>query len=88
MHLNTIRKRIDVIDRTIVELIAERQSYMAEMGKYKRAHELPYYQPKREKEILKSKGELASARGVDAVLIKKIFLLIFKNSRRIQKELQ
>lgn len=85
MNLEQIRKRIDKIDAKLVALIAERQSYMADVGKYKRRNNLPYYQPEREKEIIKSKKGMAKKSGADQNLIKKIFILIFKNSRKIQK---
>jgi len=86
MTLDTIRKKLDTIDRRIVELVAERQSYMQAVGAYKRAHKLAIYQPKREKEILLSKKQMAKELKVDASLVTKIFTLIFKNSRKLQKE--
>ena len=86
MNLNQLRKKFDKIDSKLVALIAERQSYMADIVKYKRRNNLPYYQPKREKEIIKSKKRLARKLKVNPDLIKKIFILIFKNSREIQKK--
>jgi chorismate mutase len=86
MTLTTIRKKLDRIDTQIVTLLAKRQSHMREVGEYKRAMRLPYHQPQREKEILEVKGKLAKAVGVDKALIEKIFKLVFKNARELQRK--
>jgi len=86
MTLDAIRKKLDSIDRKIVHLVAERQSYMKVVRVYKKKNQMASYQPKREKEIMKSKEEMAKELEVDASLIKKIFTLIFKNSRKLQRE--
>ena len=82
MNLEQIRKRIDKIDAKLVALIAERQSYMADVGKYKRRNNLPYYQPEREKEIIKSKKGMAKKSGADQNLIKRS---LFSFSKILEK---
>ncbi len=48
------RRRIDEIDRQLVELLNERARCAIEIGRLKRAVGLPLYQPDREKEVLKT----------------------------------
>jgi chorismate mutase-like protein len=86
--LQQIRKQLDMIDANIVALIAKRISYLPDVMKYKKEHGLPLYQPKREKEIIASRGELAMGAGVDPDFTKKVFRLILKNSRDIQKGME
>lgn len=85
MTLSQIRKKLDSIDIKLVKLIAERQSFMVEVGKYKRENKIPYHQPEREKQILKLKKRLANELGINQNLIEKIFILFFEDAKRIQR---
>lgn len=86
MKLEKIRGKLDKIDAKFVRLLSERQAYMPLVGKYKKENNIPFHQPKREKEILEYKKEMAKELSVSSELVEKIFLLIFKNSKDIQKE--
>jgi chorismate mutase len=46
------RRRIDEIDRQLVELLNERSQCAMEIGHIKQQANLPLYQPEREKEVL------------------------------------
>lgn len=81
-----LRKKIDAIDTKIVKLIATRQAHVLRIGKYKKQHNLPVFQPKREKFILESKKALAKKFGINQKLIEKIFRIVLVNSRDIQKK--
>ena len=85
MNLNIIRKKLDKIDDKLIELLSKRQSYMPEVGKIKKANKMPFTQAKREKEILDAKKKKAKELNVDSQLVEKIFKLIFKNSKDIQR---
>lgn len=86
MNLNDIRKELDTIDTELLKLLAKRQSFMADVARYKRAHNMVIYQPEREAQILKAKKELAAQHGIDLEFIEKLFTLIFEHSRKIQEE--
>ena len=86
IKLEQIRKNIDVVDAKIISLIARRASYMPAVAKYKKENNLPIFQPERKEEIIKSRAGLAKKSRINPSLIKKIFLLILKNSREIQKK--
>ena len=86
MNLDQIRKNIDKIDKQIVQLISLRQSYMPRVAQYKKENSLPIFHSKREKKILESKKELAKKLKIKEELVEKIFKLIIKDSREIQKK--
>ena len=46
------RRRIDEIDRQLVELLNERSQCAMEIGHIKQQANMPLYQPEREKEVL------------------------------------
>lgn len=85
MKLETIRKKLDKIDNQIMKALSIRQSYMPAVAKYKKDNNLPLNQPKRENAILESKKEMAKNLNLNTEMVEKIFKLIFKNSKDIQK---
>ena len=52
MNLSDWRRRIDEIDKKLVELLNARSQCALEIGKLKQAAKIPLYQPDREKEVL------------------------------------
>ena len=54
MSLSDWRRRIDEIDRKLVELLNERSRCALEIGKLKQVENIPLYQPEREKEVLEN----------------------------------
>lgn len=79
------RKRIDEIDRRLVELLNERTSIAEEIGRVKRDAKLAIYEPKRENQVFDNitshnDGPL-TADGV-----KRIFERIIDEMRRVQKD--
>src|SRR5215471_1758317 len=52
MSLSDWRRRIDEIDRKLVELLNERSRCAIEIGKLKQVANIPLYQPERELEVL------------------------------------
>jgi chorismate mutase len=54
MDIADWRRRIDELDRRIVELISERAHAAQEIGKLKRSTSLPVYEPSRERVIFEN----------------------------------
>ncbi len=54
MDLETLRKKIDELDQRIVLLISERAAAAQEIGRLKRATDLPVYEPNRERVIFEN----------------------------------
>jgi chorismate mutase-like protein len=86
MDLNLIRKKLNEIDSKIIDLLSERQSYMPAVGKYKQKNGLAITQAKREKEILDSLTKSAKKNKINPELVRKIFKLIIKDAKVIQRK--
>jgi chorismate mutase-like protein len=54
MEITDWRKKIDELDRKLVELISERAQCAHEIGKLKRNSSMPIYEPDREKIIFQN----------------------------------
>lgn len=51
-HLDTLREQIDAIDEQLVELFNHRARHVLEIGRYKLAHHIAVYEPRREAAVL------------------------------------
>jgi monofunctional chorismate mutase len=71
MDLNSARLEIDKIDKDIVRLLEKRFNVVVEIGKYKKANNIPVYDGSREEAVLiKCKGYLENnsyARAIEEV---------------------
>jgi chorismate mutase len=74
-----------MIDEQVVALLAQRQSFMPEIGRQKGRNELPLDQPERERQVLQKLTALSAEKNLDPDLVLQIFKSIFKNSKDIQK---
>lgn len=54
MDIETLRRKIDELDRQIVALISERAAAAQEIGRLKRETSLPVYEPNRERVIFEN----------------------------------
>jgi chorismate mutase len=54
MDIETLRRKIDELDRQLVILISERAAAAQEIGRLKRATDLPVYEPNRERVIFEN----------------------------------
>lgn len=84
MELEIIRKKIDELDGQLMGLLAERQACSGDVARYKKAHNLPLYQPEREKQMLEAKLALAKKLELDPAMVEKIFAAIIEGSKKIQ----
>lgn len=82
--LSRIRRMIDRVDEKIVEAMAERIRLVRMVGGEKKRLGLPMVDEKREREIYEHVLEKASGKGLDPVLVEKVFSLLIDYSRRIQ----
>lgn len=84
MTIEEWRRRIDEIDRRLVELLNERAQCAIQIGHLKRAAGLPVYQPQREQEILvnaerDNRGPLANT------AIRRLFERILDEARSLER---
>lgn len=83
--LSTLRGEIDAIDRQIVGLFCQRMDVTRQVGEFKQASGVPVLDPERERQVLRSKGELAGDALRPAVI--KLFQTVMALSRRQQRDL-
>ncbi len=86
MNIRETRKRIDNIDRKIIDLISKRLHLLKYILRHKIDNNLPIQDKGREKEVLEDRIKRSSSLGINPKLIRSLFLSIFSESRRIQKE--
>ena len=85
MTLSDWRRRIDEIDRKLVELLNERSHCALEVGKLKQAQNLPLYQPDREREVLEN-AERANPGPLSDAAIRRLFERIIDEARSAERE--
>jgi chorismate mutase len=86
MGLGDLRKAIDAIDERLVALLNERAALAVEIGRWKRARNLPLYDPVREAEVLKRVGRQArrGAGPLDELAMARLFERIIDEARQLE----
>ncbi len=85
MNLEEWRRQIDAIDDQVLKLLNERVQIALQIGREKRARQLPIYAPEREAQIIERL--LISNEGpLDERAVRCIFESILGESRRLQEE--
>jgi chorismate mutase len=79
------RKKIDELDRRLVDLLNERARAAREIGRLKRATQMPIYEPDREKIIFDNVAGANAGPLADNDL-KQVYERIIDVMRKIQKE--
>jgi chorismate synthase len=80
-----IRSRIDFLDDMLMLILGQRQELVREIGAKKRARRLPIPDSARERQILEARLALAAETGLDPAFLRKLFGVIFTNSRAVQR---
>jgi chorismate mutase-like protein len=84
MSLSDWRRRIDELDRKLVELLNERSQCALEIGKLKQQANLPLYQPEREKEVLEN-AEKNNHGPLSNAAIRRLFERIIDEARAAER---
>jgi chorismate mutase len=84
MNLSDLRRRIDEIDRKLVELLNDRSRCALEIGKLKHAENVPLYQPERENEVLEN-AERANPGPLTDAAIRRLFERIIDEARSVER---
>jgi chorismate mutase-like protein len=85
MNLSDWRRRIDEIDKQLVELLNARSQCALEIGKLKQAAKIPLYQPDRENEVLANAESNNSGPLTDAA-IRRLFERIIDEARAAERD--
>ena len=85
MNMHDWRRRIDEIDKTLVELLNERSRCALEIGKLKQAENIPLYQPERENEVLEN-AERNNSGPLTAAAVRRLFERIIDEARAAEHD--
>ena len=85
--ISALRKQIDEIDNSLMELLAKRMRVCREIGHYKKEHNMTVLQTGRYNEILDKRGAQGSLCGMDPNFVKEIFEHIHEESVRQQMDI-
>ena len=85
MNLSDWRRRIDEIDKKLVELLNERSRCALEIGKLKQAASIPLYQPDRENEVL-ANAERSNPGPLTDAAIRRLFERIIDEARAAERD--
>jgi len=81
--MRVLRKQVDEIDKKIIVLLGKREGIVKKIGLEKKRKELGIRDRVREKEATKKRDLLAKKLKISYV--SKLFKIITKNSRKLQK---
>jgi len=78
--MESLREKIDSVDKQIIELLAQRMKFVEEIGKYKRDNKVTIFQLRRWERILSSRVKLGMNLGLSEQFVKKLLQLVHKES--------
>jgi chorismate mutase-like protein len=85
MNLSDLRRRIDEVDKRLVELLNERSRCALEIGKLKQAANIPLYQPDRENEVI-ANAERNNPGPLSDAAIRRLFERIIDEARAAERD--
>ena len=85
MNLADWRRRIDEIDKKLVELLNERSHCALEIGRLKQEAQIPLYQPERENEVL-ANAERNNAGPLTDAAVRRLFERIIDEARAAERD--
>ncbi len=84
-QLAECRRKIDVLDMRLLELLNERTRVVEEIGRIKQHLALPIYEPKREEQVFQNVTS-HNPGPLSAEAVKRVFERIIDEMRNIQKD--
>jgi chorismate mutase len=79
------RRKIDEIDRQLIELLNERSHCALEIGRLKRQQEITIYQPDRERQVLEN-AERANRGPLSDKAIRRLFERVLDEARSLERQ--
>ncbi len=85
--ITQLRKQIDELDNSLMDLLARRMRVCREIGQYKKEHNMTVLQSARYSEILEKRGVQGSLCGMAPEFVSKVFESIHEESVRQQMDI-
>jgi chorismate mutase len=85
MNLSDWRRRIDEIDKRLVELLNKRSKCALEIGRLKQEANMPLYQPDREKDVI-ANAENNNRGPLSDAAIRRLFERIIDEARSAERQ--
>lgn len=82
--LDELRRRIDMLDETLVRLLSARAACALEIGRVKKEAGMPVYQPAREADVLAHVQRINQG-PLDNPAIRRLFERIIDEARRLER---
>ncbi|MGH9730195.1 MAG: chorismate mutase [Candidatus Acidiferrales bacterium] len=79
------RRKIDEIDRQLIELLNERSHCALELGRLKRQQEITIYQPDRERQVLEN-AKRANRGPLSDKAIRRLFERVLDEARSLERQ--
>ena len=83
--INSLRKKIDVVDEKILKLLEKRFLLTDEIGKLKRIGKIKVANKKREQELLNKYKKIAEGSNLSKRFVSNFLKLILQESKKRQK---
>lgn len=84
--IDKLRKEIDRIDNSIIELLSKRKSIVKKIAGIKKQENKPVIDKEREQEIIHRLKKLSKEKGLDEDFIGSVYEIIINNSRNEQEK--
>lgn len=85
MKLDKLRKKIDQVDRKIIDLVGQRLAVVKKISEIKKKDKIPVTDKKRETEVMAKIRSYSASNNISVQLAESIFRLIIKENKRVQK---
>ena len=83
--LDELRENIDRVDEVIVRLLNERARIVCEIGRKKKAQNVPIYQPDREKLVIQHVRGIATEGDLGPDAVARLFERIIDEARTLER---
>lgn len=81
--MTDFRRELDFVDRELCKLLERRFEVSKRIGNYKKEKGMPIEDLNREKEIIEEKVNMC---GLQKDFIRKLYELVFEESKKVQRE--
>jgi len=86
--LKPYRKRIDDLDRQIIDLLRARYDVIEEVGHLKAAHGIEAVLPERVDEVRENAARMAAEKGLDEAFIRKLYAQLIAHSCELEEQIK